>query len=217
MKFSWLSPDESGRMGVRAEPQHYDASPPSGRFLMDSTPLIFDSDLFMVAATLLFKPWVSGEVALSKAVSPAAAGGVKKYVGDPSLHLHPVDMEPRAIHRGSIRLYVASSADDTAPANAWGQSRWLTLHCERIDKASGVFATSDRIVIPTNGFLFSAGRGLSARLPELASAVLLSPTCQVDDIVMAGIPDDDPDLAGVIELLGAVGLGLTRAEEASEH
>lgn len=215
MKFSWQSPDDTGRMGILAEPQQYDAHPFPTTYLMDSTPLISDPGHVMAASLLLFGAAVSGEVELPQAVSPEAAAAAERFLGLPQTSVQPIAREPKAIPKGTVRCVALHDEESFAlPSNSWGEPRWFTVREMRSDIWSGTMATTTEMRIPTNGHLHRQGDGLQSRLTSVACAVLVAVTMQATEIVVPSFAPADAEWAErVSDLLSNVGLGFSSLDE----
>lgn len=211
MKFTWQSPDSTGRMGIRAEPQYYDAHPFPEAYLMDSVPLIADSGHLFAASLLLFGRDVSGEVEMMFPLSPAAAAAGERYLELPQTTIHPIDREAKAIPKGAVRCLALQDEEASGISpNSWGMSRWFIVREMRSDVWSGSLSTTEELRIATNGYLHRRGGGLESRLSSIAAAVIVATTMQADEIVVPHIGSRDLGLADrVADLLSNVGLGFS--------
>jgi hypothetical protein len=215
VKISWVSGDHSGRWGVRAVPEAYDAVPHLDTLLMDGSPLQLNHDRLAVAAALTFGRYVSGSLELAKACSPATAAAIARYLAPAHATVTPVTLEPRALPIGA-GVCIAADEDDefVAPKNARGARRVFVLRGLRSDRFAGSLATMESLDIATNAWLHARpGDGaLQLRASSVAVAVLYAETLQVDEIAVPPLACQESDVKRVRDLLGSARLGFSVLE-----
>ena len=211
MKITWQPADDTGRCGLVASVEHYDAIPPFAKLLTDGSPRLLTADRMGVAAALAFGRYSSGSLVLPRPVGPGVAQAVEEYCAGSWTVVSPVVFEPAALPIGTT-TFILGGGPDYAPSNRWGRPREMNLDIRRSDAYSGQLASVDELVIASNAWLHAAGEDpsdIAHYLGDLAVAVLFAESLQIDSISLPASVDLDSVVAQKIRtLLTACRLGL---------
>lgn len=93
---------------ILVNPGAYDAHPPIPVFRMDYAPRVLSVDRLTVAVYLLFRPWISGELLVSKPMTPQLAEAIRQYSGFVDVAVRPIELRalPIISGRNSARAVV---------------------------------------------------------------------------------------------------------------
>lgn len=154
---------------ILVNPGAYDAHPPIPVFRMDYAPRVLSVDRLTVAVYLLFRPWISGELLVSKPMTPQLAEAIRQYSGFVDVAVRPIELRalPIISGRNSARAVVVDLLQSSAQfLGTDGSTIDLTLL--RADQASGSLRTAQSATLVSNGFMLADG---SEREAEVAAAV----------------------------------------------
>ena len=211
MKITWQPSDETGRSGLHAFTEHYDAVPPISKLLTDGSPRLLTGDRMGVAAALAFGHFSSGSIVLPRPVGPGVAQAVEEYCAGSWTVVGPVSFEPVALPIGTTTV-VIGAARDYLPVNRWGQVRQIKLDIRRSDAYAGQLVSVDEFVLASNAWLHAATEetgDIRHYLGELAVAVLFAESLQADSIALPAHVDLSSEASRKIaNLLAAGRLGL---------
>lgn len=212
MQITWQPSDDTGRSGLLATVEHYDAVPPISRLLMDGSPRLLTAERLGCAAALVFGRYCSGTVTLPRPVGPGLAHAVAEHCAGSQTVVGPIVFEPAALPLGATTLVITGGETYTAN-NTWGRPREMTLDVRRSDTYAGQLASMNEFVLASNAWLHSATEDptdIGHYLGELAIAVLFSESLQVDRIALPADVDLESDAAHKVRgVLAACRLGLT--------
>lgn len=193
--------DESGRSGLEAKPEEYDAWPPLQHFLIDGPFPSRSSDRIAVAAALLFGQHVSGRLEFEDDVSADTAEAIQRFLHPTWISVTPLVFSPRASPMGNGTLRVAKDRTAPAPSNVWGERRDSLLVVHRSDHYAGHLRLTATLEVASNAWLFGRMHKKLAMswLPYVASAVLFAESMHADRVAV-------PSGTGVWELPGLADL-----------
>jgi hypothetical protein len=216
VKIIWQPTDDTGRSGLAAVVEQYDAVPPISKLLFDGAPRLLTAERMGAAAALAFGRFSSGSVVLPRPVAPALAQAIQDYCAGSWTVVSPVVFEPAALPVGAS-TFVLGAPPEFRPDNEWGRPRQFKLDIRRADAYAGQLASMDELIIASNAYLHAATddvTDIGHFLGDLAVAVLFSESLQVDSIALPHTVDLGSAASQKIQnILAACRLGLTSQED----
>ena len=211
MQITWQPSDDTGRSGLVASIEHYDAIPPIAKLLIDASPRLLTAERLGAAAALAFGRFCSGNVTLPRPVGPGLAHAVEEHCSGSRTVVGPIVFEPAALPMGTT-TFVIGAPQGYTPLNRWGEPREVKLDIRRSDAYAGQLASLDEFVVASNAWLHAAVEDptdINHYLGELSVAVLFSESMQVDAIALPrAVNLDVPAARRIVNLLAACRLGL---------
>jgi hypothetical protein len=212
MKVSWTN-DKSGRAGLVAHDfEHFDTFPVVSEFWMDASPAKNWADRAAVAAALVFGQHMGGRFHAPFAMSSAVAGAINRFsTNGPIVPTNVSSGAGTLTWHGGLELALEKdSAIGPERTNTLDATRRIALNVLRSDLATGRLFSFDRLTLSSNAWLHADQRsGIEQLYPFLAVAVLFAADLQVSTLVCPQSSDvRENDLAGLVDLLASVGLGL---------
>jgi hypothetical protein len=201
--------------------EHFDTFPVVSEFWMDASPAKNWADRAAVAATLVFGQHMGGRFHAPFAMSSAVAGAITRFsTNGPVVPTNVSSGAGTLTWHGGLELALEKdSAIGSERANALDATRRIGLNVLRSDVATGRLFSFDRLTLSSNAWLHAEQRsGLEGLHPFLAVAVLFAADLQVSTIVCpqpSEIREDE--LAGLVDLLASVGLGLEFERSEQDH
>ncbi|MEO7587772.1 MAG: hypothetical protein ABIS84_07050 [Arachnia sp.] len=171
---------------LTATPDDYDGAPPLPTFTMDHWPTPIHDDRLALASFLLFRPWISGVLAIDGTVSPALSQMVRSVHTPVWVHLEPVELRPKALASGSRSLTISMVGAASAPIPvATSRTGDVSVSVLRSDQATGAIRTATGLDVASNAFMFA---DTPARRDEVLAAVacLLGQELGVGEVSLPG-------------------------------
>lgn len=179
MRITWKS-THYGQVGLHAELDEYDATPPVDALLMDHAPMLKNPEREGIAAYLAFGRWVSGDLALPHKIGPNTAAAIERDLELVHVRPRPIEYYPKPLEIGVREVSVhfehagdsCGSSITVLPASRWsGSIRGL----QSVSVASNAIAFDDS--------LSGSFRSVRARL---AIAVLFAADVSANTLVVRG-------------------------------
>lgn len=154
---------------ITVVPGEYDGHPPIAVFRLDYVPRRLSADRLALAVFLLFRPWISGELAVSEPMAPQLAEAIRDYSGFATVLVRPVEFQAMPIITGrrSARALVVDLEEQQEPGDGPDDSSIL-LTLLRADQAAGSLRTAQSATLVSNGFMLGDG---PEREAEIAAAI----------------------------------------------
>jgi hypothetical protein len=213
MKISWNSHDLLKSSSLAAEAGEYDGMPRLPRLDLNWVPYqVVPPQRVAVAAALVFRDSLSGQLKVPSAVMPLLANAIANICLPTLVSVSPVTYAANIVEQGTVVLAINRGGNDCVDTRFQGFDIPRVVDLTVLDSGSvaGVQfePLSNLVRVPSNAWLHTRGVDTSVAyfFPYIAVAVLMAHDLDAGTIRLPPCVRRDAQYDKVAELLRAVGL-----------